>query len=285
VTIDDPAERYRRLAEALLQRMHPFGRVEARLGALPEEWPAPVAVPPGSTVIGSVTHRRDSALASMTVYLEGGPTGDLVRRHYAELLGTQGWAPFTPREPGGMAGFRSAMDRSFGVVFCRTEQDPFYSIFSSAMAGATRTVVSWDAGLDHHPQRQPLGSYAAGGPLARLIPILDAPDGVPVQGGGGGGSESELYLSARAHTKMPVPDLATHYQGQLTRAGWTLRDEGGDPVVAWSRWKLAEDDYQAMLVIAEPLAELRDLTLTIRSPSRAARGWRTYTAAALQRLG
>jgi len=282
--IDEPAERYRRLAEALLQRIYPLSQVEARLGALPEEWPVRVTVPQGSTVIGSVTHRRDDALASMNLYLEGGPSGEQILRHYEGVLGAEGWVPFTPQMPGGMGGFRSAMPISSGQVLCRKESDPFYSILVADVAGRIRTVVTCDAGLDHHPLRQRLGPYGPGGPLAHLIPNLDAPKDVPVQGGGGGGSESEWVIRAQAHTTMSVADLAAHYRAELRRAGWTLRDEGGDPVVSWSRWKLREDDYEAMFVIAEPLADLRDLTLTIRSPSRTARGWRMYSGWSSMRL-
>jgi len=176
-----------------------------------------------------------------------------------------------------MVGFRSAMPSSSTRVFCRNESDPFYGILVADRTGGVGTVVTWDAGLDHHPLRQRLGPYGPGGPLAHLIPNLDAPKDVAVQGGGGGGSENEWEIRARAHTRMSVADLAAHYREQLFSAGWTLRDEGGDPVVAWSRWKLREDDYEAMFVNAEPLADLRDLSLIIRSPSRTARGWRVYS--------
>jgi hypothetical protein len=67
---------------------------------------------------------------------------------------------------------------------------------------------------------------------------------------------------------MPVGALAAHYREQLIRSGWTLRDEGADSAVAWSRWKLPEDDYEGMIVVTAPLPDLRELTLTMRSPSR-----------------
>ncbi len=54
------------------------------------------------------------------------------------------------------------------------------------------------------------------------------------------------------------------------------RDEGGDDVVRWSRWRLTEEDYEGMLIVAAPLPDLRDLTLVIRSPSRAGRQWRMW---------
>ena len=282
---DEDAERYRRLAEALLQRIYPLNRIEARLGVLPADWPGRVTVPQGSAVIGSVTHRRDDKLASMNLYLEGGSSGEQIVRHYEGVLGAEGWVPFTPQMPAGMVGFRSAMPISPARVFCRKESDPFYNVLVTDTAGRIATVVTWDAGLDHHPLRQRLGPHAPGGPLAHLIPDLDAPKDVPVQGGGGGGSENEWEIRARAHTKMSVADLATHYREQLRRAGWTLHDEGGDPVVSWSRWKLREDDYKAMFVVAEPLSDLRDLTLTIRSPSRTARGWRMYSTASARLIG
>jgi hypothetical protein len=284
--IDGPAESYRRLAEALLQRIFPLSRVEAHLGALPAEWPARVTVPPGSTVIGGVTHHRDNTLASMSVYLEGGSSSEQILRHYEDVLGVEGWMPFTPQMPGGMGGgFRSAMPTAFGRVFCRQENDPFFNILVADVPGRLGTVVTWDAGVDHHPLRQRPGPHGPGGPLARLIPDLVAPNDVPVQGGGGGGSENEWEVRARAHTTMPVADLAAHYRAELHRAGWTLRDDGGGPVVSWSRWRLPEDDYEAMFVIAEPLSDLRDLTLIIRSPSRTARGWRMYSASSTRLYG
>jgi hypothetical protein len=286
VSIGEPSDRYRRLAEALLQRLYPLSRIEVRLGALPADWPARVTVPEGSSVVGSVTHRRDATLASMNVYLEGGRSEDEVLRHYEDVLGTDGWTRFTPQAPPGMGGgFRSAFASPSSRVFVRREDDPFYSVAITGAAGSIAVVAAWDAGLDHHPLRQRVGPYGPGGPLARLIPVLDAPTDVPVQGGGGGGSENEWEIRARAHTTMPVAGLAAHYREQLLRAGWTERDEGGDPVVSWSRWKLREDDYEAMLVIAEPLADVRDLALIIRSPSRAARGWKMYSGSNIRLFG
>ncbi len=161
----------------------------------------------------------------------------------------------------------------------RTESDPFYSLSVAERDGQTRAVITWDAGLDHHPLRQRIGPYGPGGPLAHLIPDLAAPPDVPVQGGGGGGSEHEWHIQAGAHTTMPVDALAAHYREQLVRSRWTLRDEGSDSVVAWSRWKLPEDDYEGMVVVTAPLSDLRELTLTLRSASRAARSWRTYSGA------
>ena len=286
MTTDEAADRYRRLAEALLQRIYPLSRVEVRLGALPEDWPAGVTVPDGSSLVAGVTHRRDATLASMTVYLEGGRSEDEIFQHYERVLGAAGWTPFTPQVPAGVGGgFRSALVSPRSRVFCRKDDDPFYSVSAAGPAGAIRVVATWDAGLDHHPLRQRIGGYGPGGPLAQLIPSLDAPKDVPVQGGGGGGSENEWEIRARSQTNMSVTDLAVHYREQLLRAGWTMRDEGGDAVVSWSRWKLPEDDYEAMFLVARQLTDLRDLTLIIRSPSRTARGWRMYSASSTRLLG
>ncbi|MDQ6720134.1 MAG: hypothetical protein M3003_04980 [Candidatus Dormibacteraeota bacterium] len=276
---DGEAGEYRRLTEALLQRIFPLNQIEARLGEAPRNWPADVTAAARTSVIGSVTHRRDDHIASMNVYLEGASTADEILGHYDGLLRALGWSPFTPQMPGGVGGFRSAMPMALGRVFCRTESDPFYSLSVAERDGQTRAVITWDAGLDHHPLRQRTGPYGPGGPLAHLIPDLAAPPDVPVQGGGGGGSENEWHTQAGAHTDMPVDALAGHYRVQLVRSGWTLRDEGSDPVVAWSRWKLPEDDYEGMVVVTAPLSDLRELTLTLRSPSRAARSWRTYSGA------
>ena len=274
--VDDDAERYRRLAEALLQRIYPLNRVEARLGELPREWPVGVSVAPGTAVIGSVTHRRDDALASMNVYLEGASTAEQVLDHYEAVLRAEGWDPFTPQMPGGMVGFRSAMPLSSGRVFCRKESDPFYSLSVAEREGQSRAVLSWDAGLDHHPLRQRFGSHGPGGPLAHLIPDLAPPQDVAIQGGGGGGSENEWQMRAGARTNMSVGALAAHYREQLPRAGWTLRDEGADSVVSWSQWKLREHDYEGMFIVTAPLSDLRELILTVRSPSGIAKSWRMY---------
>src|SRR2546426_3231564 len=133
--IDEDAERYRRLAEALLQRIYPLNRIEARLGALPGDWPGHVTVPQGSAVIGGVTHRRDDKLASMTLSLEGGSSGEQIVRHYEGVLAAEGWVPFTPQMPAGMVGFRSAMPISPARVFCRKESDPFYNVLVTDTAG------------------------------------------------------------------------------------------------------------------------------------------------------
>lgn len=259
--------------------MYVLDRVEVRLGALPSEWPADVTIPAGAGVVGGVTRRRDGAIAAMSAYLEGAPSGAQILEHYERVLAPPGWVRFEQQSPPhlGTAGFRSAAPSPASIrLFCRTETDPFYSV--QALESGGGAVVTWDAGLDHHPLRMRAGPYGPGGPLGRLIPDLPAPANVPVQGGGGGGSDTEWEIRARAHTALPARDLARHYRDALVRAGWTMRDEGGGDVVAWSRWKLAEDDYEAMFVVAEALAELRDLTLVIRSPSRASRGWRMWSA-------
>ena len=263
--------------------MYGFDQVEVTLGALSPDWPAFAAPPAQATVIGSVTRRRDGALAGIAVYLEDVSAGTETLDHFEASLRREGWSPFDPPQPGssGSAGFRSAPPMGGAMrLFCRTERDPFLSVHVSERAGRSEAVATWDTGLDHHPLRQHWAAYGPSGPLGHLIPDLAPPDGVPIQGGGGGGSDSEWDIRARARTSMPNSDLATHYREQLARAGWTFRDSGGDTVVQWSRWKLAEDDYEGMLVVAEPLPETRDLTLSIRSPSRAARGWRMWGSSA-----
>ena len=286
--MQENADRYRRLSEALLEHLYGFDRVEVTLGALPAEWPAFAAPPAQAAIVGSVTRRRDGALAAIALYLENVPPGTETLDQFETSLRGEGWSRFDRPEPGhpGGGGFRSAAPMAGTVrVFCRGESDPFLAVQVSERAGRSEAVATWDTGLGHHPLREHWAAYGPGGPLGRLIPDLAPPEGVPVQGGGGGGSDTEWEIRARALTNMAVTDLAAHYREQLRRAGWTLHDEGGDGVVRWSRWKLKEDDYEGMFLVAEPLPDLRDLTLVIRSPSRAGKQWRLWRSSAVHTFG
>ncbi|HET8567682.1 MAG TPA: hypothetical protein VFM93_01695 [Candidatus Limnocylindria bacterium] len=273
----DERERYRRLAEVLIQRNGPPGAVSVRLGELPMDWPAFASPPADARIVGAVVRRRGRELLQMSVYFDAGSV-PVVLDLYGKAMAGAGWKPFAPREPRPNVAFRSAAPQPGFRMYVRSEEDPFFGLHAREHDGGAEVLVTWDAGLDHHPLRAMRPGAYGDGPLAHLMPDLPAPPDVPVQGGGGGGGPDEWHQLARAFTALPVLDLARHYDAELRRAGWALRDEGGDALVHVSRWRLPEGEHAGMLVVAARDDDQRDLLLVVWSRKRSVGSWRSFAA-------
>jgi hypothetical protein len=80
-------------------------------------------------------------------------------------------------------------------------------------------------------------------PGSKLIPSLEAPDGLQIpSSGAGGSSDGSAYTTADLETSLSIDELLAHYNAQLEQAGWQLIDQGTSEVVAWSAWKLTDDE-------------------------------------------
>jgi hypothetical protein len=79
-------------------------------------------------------------------------------------------------------------------------------------------------------------------PGTKLIPSLEAPDGVQIpSSGAGSSSDGSAYNTADLETDLSIDELLAYYNSQLEQAGWELVDQGTSEVVAWSAWKLIDE--------------------------------------------
>jgi len=274
--LQDPAGRYREFAERVIARVHCMEEATVTLGELPAELAAEVPLPANAVVVGTVTHRRAGKRLRADAYLDVTGVAREVMRFYEDGLRSRGWKLAPPQPPGMHGGF-VATPPGFGHTrtFVRGKSGPFMGV--SIKAGHTQThdvTVHWDAGTEGpHPgasQRMPGGRLMAG----ELVPPLLPPDGVEVLPGGSGGSDAEWRTEADAFSDVSTAELERHYAQQLARVGWREQEAGAEGPLAWSRWRLAADDYEALLVVLKlPLPSRRLLALRVESPRRREQIW------------
>lgn len=197
-----------------------------------------------------------------------------------ERRGWKGQEPSLPRHPA--QGFVPSMGAPLtGVhmrVFCRGEDGPLYRLeirpLDSPVIVVTHTYGQ--TGMPHPCSKEPVPRTGMHYP--DFIPTLQGPPGVPIHGGGGGGGSDSWYTSGSAFTDMPAVSLLDHFAPQLEEQGGTLIDRGSSGPVAWGRWKLKKEGWEALVVVLEQRKDVRYLMLHAQS-ERAhdqMRMWRQY---------
>jgi hypothetical protein len=203
------------------------------LGRLPESMPVEVPVPEGARIIASVQEPEGFNQIVFDVELTSGE----VTEFYTQTLTAAGWQPAPQDTQGGFVG-----PGDFPSRFCRENGDGYLEVWSLDPAeGPTdvRLNLYMSAASCFYQERGP-GSMDEG---MSLIPSLEAPAGTQMLGGGSGSSgDGSAYISTDLESSLTAEALLEHYNAQLAAAGWKLVDQGVTPVVAWSTWKLADED-------------------------------------------
>lgn len=148
-------------------------------------------------------------------------------------------------------------------VSCKGEHGPFYRV--DVRPGDTPVVaVTYNygqMGIPHPCSKEPFPR--PGMPYPDVVPTLQGPAGVPVQGGDGRSDSWQTYGSAL--TEMPAAAFMDHFAPQLEEQGCVLVDRGSAGPVAWGRWRLKKQGWEALAVIVEQSKDLRHLMLLVRS--------------------
>lgn len=240
---------WREIARRLLSDRGPDGvREEVHLfaGEVPEEASVPIPVPEGMSVLGGMVRPGSRYGAPETEAVVDARVGaaDAIEA-YRALMGSgewaaEGWAE--RRWPGRQERGFASVPVAESAVFCRGRRGPAIVVEADeADGGGSEVRLSlFPAGRDtpcaHEEERW-------GREPNSVIPLLLAPPGArEIEGGSasyGGGAES---ATAVLRSDLPPRDLAAHYAAQLEAGGWTRLDEGSDGPLAWSAWKVRDEE-------------------------------------------
>lgn len=233
-------------------------------------------MPEDGRVFGSAIERRDGELSAVQVIVDVDRPRTDAAENYVRQLRSAGW---TEPDFGGRSGFISSTGGPPRMLR-KGDQGPMLMISSVARtAGEVELRLRLDFLM---PRRVPRGPHHRPEPMD-LMPVLYAPEGVVMEGGGGGGSDHDWSSNASAQTAMPVADLESFFADQLLRAGWTRLAGDSSQTIAWSSWTVSgRDEWRAIsIVVAAPDADERWLSVRMRRKVQRGRGgW----ASAVSRL-
>ena len=252
-TQEDPAL-LRELAERLLGSPYPGPpSVElppARLlpGAIPADLPLMLSLPPGARLIGSVVRPTLSGgpagpavSESVEIVLDSADTPAAVLAFYERALPAQGLFVPAAYRAGRPGGFLPTGGGGMPTFYCQSERGPFIEIVAVARTGRP-TDVRLRIQAFPGPCGAPPGPLPSQGPPADPLPPLEAPAGVVVLPGGSGGSPLQRTSDAVAETTLSAAVLEAHYARQLETAGWQRTAGGSSGPLAWSVWRVPQDE-------------------------------------------
>lgn len=238
-------------------------------GAVPDELPVSVPLPPNSRLIGSVVRPTffgspvgPEVGTSVEIVLDVSESPAAVLAFYTEALGAAGLTQ--PRGAAGPrpGGFLSSVGRGSQTFFCRSERGPFVEVAAFAREGRptdVRVRVQDFAGPCGAP-----GPFPGPMPPSDPLPPLEPPAGVTVLVGGSGGSPLSRSSDAVAQTTMSMAELEAHYARQLAAAGWERRAGGADGPLAWSLWRVPSGDEGPPFTLAP--GERQGLLTVVEGP-------------------
>ena len=266
---DDPAL-LRELAERVISppfpdpsgQMHP---VTLLPGALPDDLPLRVPMPPGSRLIGSVVHSQPGGRQVDIVLDVPGSAADALA--FAALaLADQGFArPQIDR--GFRPGFQPTLQPSVGI-FCAGPTGPWLNVnVFPKQDGPADMRYTLNTGFPGPCGGAPPPPFPGPSVLLGRLPALYAPQGVQVPEGSVSGGPGIAATDVVALTGLAAVDLETAFEQQLTAAGWTRLDSGASGPLAWSSWALPDGSTQGFLsVTAVPGTNQRALHLQVTQP-------------------
>jgi hypothetical protein len=155
---------------------------------------------------------------------------------------------FPPNRGGFMAGPMGVDNR---LVFCQGINGAGLTLLvMPSEQPAQPTLIKLDLNLDR--ETNPCGqlqrmhrNHMHMSPMHTLFPTMAPPRGVRQNPGGGGGGGDSVHTSAKlVDCQLPLEQVAVHYSGQLSRAGWTKTSSGQSDQVAWQNWSFSDDEQQ-----------------------------------------
>jgi hypothetical protein len=214
------------------------------VGQLPPGLSIEIPLPDGSRVLGSLLRSQEN----IDIVLDCALSPDGVMQFYNERLTANGWNELETMRPmhGGFVHSGFPMFRNH-AVYCRGSQGPAFTINAhDGKHGHANVRIDLDGNNEFSPcsQSNRMQQRRMHRDLQQLIPPLVAPKGARQTGGGGGGSGDSWHSTATLETDYDLPTLATHYNGQLAKGGWTLSDEGQAGPLSWSTWTFKDEEQE-----------------------------------------
>ena len=257
----------RELAIALLSYSPGMAPTDIRVGKAPDDIP-PELVPPGLQVLGSMTQFENSVIV-----LAAPQTPDsAVALLEAALLGS-GWTKPPVPQSRPRTGFVPANDFSGGYdppqIVCHGDA---FASFSSAYrrSGGSIVKISYNRGSRFSAcKTQPDVNVTRSSVDEPPIPMLRAPEGSMMSGGGGmmGFGNGNTMISTQLSTKLKPAEVVAHYDKQMIAAGWTSLSAGAADNVAVHNYRKTDDKAHVwtaiLLSIIGPDEKAQDVSLRL----------------------
>ena len=217
------------------------------IGSTPDDMPYDLPTPDDARVIGSMTGNWFDYMLIFDTSL----TAEAVQDFYAQALVDKGWKE-APMSQG--SGFTSQSNSYKG--YCFGENEAYLNVETpSISADATGIRLNLDVTPDSYVCN---ANPNMGVSYENLIPQLEAPKGVFVQGAGAGSSDQDANISANLKGDVAAAEAAEFYNNQLLAAGWNMQNSGAGEGAAWSRWTFQDDkgtDWIGALMVVEVSTE------------------------------
>lgn len=219
-------------------------RPQLFVGRLPDNLPVEVPIPDGFTVLGGLVG-VDELLGGLQAHIVlDAPMGaEQVRETYRELMSMGGWSE--RKFPGQMGGGFAFGPRASLLLFCReVESSPALTVSAHELPNSSTDVR---LGLYTGPRSPCIRSQAVAAVEAKwLIPRLVQPTGTREYPEGRSSIRQPDFESSSliVATNLELPEIATHYDAQLSAGGWTLTGEDLSGPQAWSSWKFFDKQEQ-----------------------------------------
>jgi len=224
-------------------------------GELPSNLSVEVPIPSDTEVIGSLIRFEDT-YKRVKIILDVPMEPNEVIEFYRDSLKNAGWNETEGFYHHEKSGFVSTTPE--GVIFCRYEgKGPSLQITAYTLATEEGNVSDVRLDLDTDPGTG-LCTERFYGPSwedrAEILPPLKPPEGAILRSRGSGGGDGQWQSEATIETERNVSELTTHYQEQLMKAGWELKEDGMTASFAWSRWSFNDefdDPWSGLLLVSE----------------------------------
>jgi hypothetical protein len=211
----------------------PAQQTRILIGSLPDDLKIDLPIPEGARVVATLEEHSTFT----QIILDTPMIPDEVETFYTQSLTDLGWQTAPQGDQG--SGFVSSVQ--MGERFCLNENEAYLEVSSVETAdGPTDVRLNLQAPVEFYPCQEYDPGYMD--PGTKLIPSLEAPDGVQIpSSGAGSSSDGSAYNTADLETDLSIDELLAYYNSQLEQAGWELVDQGTSEVVAWSAWKLIDE--------------------------------------------
>lgn len=224
-------------------------------GELPSNLTVDVPIPSDTDVIGSLI-RSEGTYKRVKIILDVPMEPNEVIKFYRDSLKNAGWNETEGFYHHEESGFVSTTPED--VIFCRYEgKGPSLQITADSLATEEGNVSDVRLDLDTDPGTG-LCTERFYGPSwedrAEILPPLKPPEGAILRSRGSGGGDGQWQSEATIETELNVSELTTHYQEQLMKAGWELKEDGMTASFAWSRWSFNDefgDPWSGLLLVSE----------------------------------
>jgi hypothetical protein len=217
------------------------------IGSVPTEMPYDLPTPEEARLIGSITGNW----VDYILMFETGLTPEAVHEFYAQALKDNGWQE-APMGAGG--GFTS--QSNLYKAYCYGEKEAFLNLETPSISAKSTGIR---LNLDVSPDSYACNADPSPGAINQdLIPPLEAPKGVFVQGSGAGSSDRDANISANLKGDLSPAEIADVYNDQLLAAGWNMESSRDAEGAAWSRWSFQDDEgtgWTGALMVIEVSAE------------------------------